>query len=201
MGVTEVFLTRVSQEKEGAYREWLGKIHRIEASFPGFRGVYVQAPKSKEEEWITLLHFDTPEHLDRWLASSERQEVLKALKPLVTSLKSHRLASPYAGWFLPAIKKGETPSAWKQTMIVLLVLFPLVMLELKFLSPLTSSLNFSLATFIGNALSVTLIAWPLMPIALFFLNWWLASEKGLTNQLGILLLIGLYLLEIAIFWN
>ena len=202
---TQIFVTEVSPDRESAYREWIAKIHQVEAKFPGFRGVYVQSPsQSQGKNWITLLQFDTPENLDRWLSSSEREEVLRESKPLISSLESHRVISPYAGWFSSIAKDGELPSVWKQTMIVLLVLFPIVMLELKFLPLLIGNLNPSLATFIGNAISVTLLAWPMVPIAIWFLGWWL-SPKGESRQratiMGTLVLTVLYLIEIAIFWN
>ncbi len=132
-GVTEVFVTQVSPDKEEAFHQWIAKIHQAEAKFPGFRGAYVQAPsREKSHHWITLLQFDTPENLDRWLSSSERQQALQESLPLITSLESHRVISPYAGWFTSLSNAGNVP-VWKQTMVILLVLFPLVMLELKFL--------------------------------------------------------------------
>lgn len=204
-GVTEVFVTQVSRENEAIYRQWIGKIHQAEAKFPGFKGVYMQSPnQSGGINWITMLRFDTVENLDRWLHSSERQEILNEAKSLITSLESHRMMSPYAGWFSSLTKEGKPPSVWKQTMLVLLVLFPIVMLELKYLSTFTASLNISLATFIGNAISVTLIAWPMMPIVIWFLGWWLkpASSSSLQiNLLGILFVLFLYLVEIIIFWS
>lgn len=205
--VTEVLMTQVSPDKEQAYREWIAKIHQVEAKFPGFRGVYVQSPSQGQgQNWITLLQFDTQENLDKWLSSSEREEVLRESKPLIASLESHRVISPYAGWFRSIAKDGEIPSVWKQTMIILLVLFPIVMLELLYLSPLLANLNLSAATFIGNAISVTLLAWPMVPIAIWFLRWWL-SPRGDKHQrtqatiTGTVVLIVLYLIEIAIFWN
>lgn len=202
--VTEVFVTQITPDKEKIYREWIAKIHQAEAKFPGFRGVYMQSPQNGGLNWITLLQFDTPKNLDRWLNSAERQQVLNEAKPLIVSIESHRMISPYAGWFAPLAKTGEMPPVWKQTMIILLVLFPIVMLELKYLSRLTAGLNISLATFIGNAISVTLISWPMMPIAIFFLGWWLVpqSEKRLRATIvGTLIMILMYLVEIAIFWN
>lgn len=205
--VTEVFVTQVNPDKELAYRQWTAKIHQIEAKFPGFRGVYVQSPTySQGKNWITLLQFDTPENLDRWLSSPERKEILSQGESLITSLESHRVISPYAGWFASIAKQGQIPAVWKQTMVVLLVLFPIVILELKYLSPLTATLNSSVATFIGNAISVTLIAWPFMPIAIWFLGWWLAPKGTASQQkkatlMGIGVLILLYFLEIAIFWK
>jgi len=204
-GVTEVFVTDVSPENEEAYRVWIAKMHQEEAKFPGFRGMFVQSPiPGRGRYWLTFLHFDTTENLDRWLTSTERQKVLEESKPLIASLESHRVFSPYGGWFESLEKNGELPSVWKQTMLVLLVLFPIVMLELKFLPYLTGKLNPSLGTFIGNAISVTLISWPFMPIAIWFLGWWLApggNRNVRTNLLGFAIVCGLYLAEIALLWN
>lgn len=203
-GVTEVFVTEVNPEMDRTYREWIAKIHQAEAKFPGFRGVYVQSPSTgKSKNWITLLQFDTPENLDRWLSSPERQEVLNESKTLIASLESHRVISPYAGWFSSIAQMGELPPVWKQTMIVLLVLFPIVMLEIRFLNPLLTGLNSALATFIGNAISVTLISWPMVPIAIWFLGWWLTpkSNKRSKTIVGTFLVVVLYLIEIALLWN
>lgn len=204
-GITEIFVTQVSPSKEAAFREWLSKIHQVEAKFPGFRGMYVQSPNQTQgNNWITLLQFDTQQNLDRWLSSPERKAVLKEADSLIASLDSHRVISPFAGWFSSFAEKGEMPPVWKQTMLILLVLFPIVMLEFKFLNPWTESLNVSLATFIGNAISVSLVSWPLMPIAIRSLRWWLAplhSQRLRINVLGTLLVALLYLIEIALFWN
>lgn len=203
-GITEVFVTQVDPKQNKAYQEWMAHIHQVEAGFPGFRGVYVQSPQANQgKNWITLLQFDTPENLDHWLTSVERQKVLKEAESFITSLESHRVISPYSGWFASLAKNGALPPVWKQTMVVLLILFPIVMGELKILSPWTVSLNPSLATFIGNAISVTLIAWPLMPIAIWLLGWWLSPKQVSYRSLlmGTSLVVLLYLLEIAIFWN
>ncbi len=201
-GVTEVFVTQVAPDMDEAFRKWLAKMHQAEAKFPGFRGVYVQSPSTTAKNWITMLQFDTPENLDRWLTSPERNQVLKESESFIASLESHRVISPYAGWFSSLAKTG-LPSVWKQTMVVLLVLFPIVIFEIKYLSPLTSQWGPSLATFIGNALSVTLIAWPMMPIAIRFLRWWLCpvTPRPSITLLGTLVVLALYLIEIAIFWN
>lgn len=203
-GVTEVLITRVAAEQEEGFRKWLAKIHQAEAKFPGFRGMYVQSPNDGcGIHWITFLRFNSAENLDRWLASSDRAEILKELDPMITALESHRVISPYAGWFGSIAKVGEIPSVWKETMLVLLVLFPIIMLEFKFLSPFTHGLNISLATFIGNAISVSLIAWPGMPLAIWFFAWWLSPRGDRTkiNLAGTLLLLIVYLIEILILWS
>lgn len=203
--VTEVFFSQVKPENEHAFREWMAKMHHAEAKFPGFKGVYVQTPgRSKGGNWITLLQFDSPENLDRWLSSKERLAILKEAGPLLKSLDSHRVESPYAGWFSSMERGGEVPPAWKQTMIVLLVLYPLVMLEMKFLSPHLTELNPALATFIGNAISVSLVSWPMVPLAITLLNRWLfpsAAHRFRVNVVGTLFVAALYLMEIILLWK
>lgn len=203
-GITEVIVTQVAPGTEEEYRKWSGKIHEVEAKFPGFKGVYVQSPAStKGGNWITLLQFDSQENLDRWLNSAERKAVLEESTSLITSLESHRVISPYGGWFSSIAKAGAVPAVWKQTMVVLLVLFPIIMFEIKFLNPHIGNLGPSLSTFIGNAISVTLLAYPAMPFAIKCLRWWLVptSPRKSISTLGALLVIALYLFEIAIFWN
>lgn len=204
-GVTEVIITEVVPEKNNFYRQWLSKIHEAEARLPGFRGMYVQTPiKGQGRYWVTFLQFDTSENLDKWLNSPVRQEILKELGPLIKAFESHRIISPYAGWFGSIAKIGAMPPLWKQTMLVLLVLFPIVMMEFKYLNPLTKALNLSLGTFIGNAISVMLISWPMMPIAIFLFGWWLTPQAWnwkKINVLGTLILLGIYLVEIILFWH
>lgn len=204
-GVTEVFITQVSPGKEDNFRHWIAKIHQVEAKFPGFRGLYVQAPtESHSQNWISLLQFDTSENLDRWLSSPERQLILQESENLISSIESHRMISPYAGWFASVSKGGKAPAEWKQGMMVLLVLFPVVMLEMKYLNPLIINLNRSLGTFIGNMISVGLVTWPLMPIAIRMLRWWLSpppSKEFAWGLQGFLLVLFLYALEVILLWN
>lgn len=204
-GITEILVAQISTEREEEYKRWSAKIHQMEATFPGFLGVFVQSPAGNGgRNWITFLQFDTAKNLDNWINSKERKELLKESQGLIHSLENHRIASAYSGWFSSIAEQGTLPPVWKQTMIVLLVLFPIVVFEIKYLSPLTSILNSSLATFIGNAISVSLIAFPFMPFALLFFGNWLASNnvahKKKTIQ-GTIIILFLYLIEIVLFWH
>ncbi|MBA3238993.1 MAG: hypothetical protein H0T62_11690 [Parachlamydiaceae bacterium] len=199
--VTEVFVTEVSPGMEKKYLAWSSKIHKVEAKFPGFRGTYVQFPAGKDKYWITLLKFDSIENLENWLQSPERSFVLQESLPLISSLVSHRVISPYSGWFASISGTGVQPPLWKQTMLILLVLFPLVMIEMKYLSPLTNGLNYALGMFIGNAISVALISYPMLPLAIYFLKWWLTTKNVATTILGTGVVILLYMVELTFFWN
>lgn len=199
-GVTEIIISKVHADKVEDYKRWLSKIHKEEARFPGFRGMYVHPPlENKENFWITLLQFDTQENLDNWVNSKVREELIREGGVMVALLERHRIISPYSGWFQSLAKQGETPSAWKQTMLVLLVLYPIVMLEMKYLSPLLHHLKLPVSTFIANAVSVSLISWPLLPLVIKKLSWWLESSDKKKVALGTALVSAAYLLEISIF--
>jgi uncharacterized protein len=203
--VTEVIATVVKPGFENAYREWAARIHAAEAQFPGYRGGLLQPPISdKQPCWTTLVRFASPQELESWLNSSAREKLLREHEALVESWTMHRLGSSFAGWFPGDEPDREPPTTLKQSMVVLLVLFPIVMAELRFLSPMLRGIAPAPATFVGNALSVALIGWPFMPIAIVFLNWWLSPKKGsgsLYRAAGYVLLSVLYAAEIAVLWN
>lgn len=200
--VTEVITTVVEPGREEAFQAWAEDMQSRQATFPGYMGTLVQAPLSSDiPYWTTLVRFSTPEQLDAWLGSEDRKTLLERSDPRVSHWRSQRLASPFAGWF-PTEPDQAPPAAWKQTMLVLLVLFPIVMLEIRFLSPILAGLHLAVSTFIGNAISVSLVSWPLMKFAVLCLNWWLQPDlahRWRTEVLGACTIIGLYAAEILIF--
>lgn len=202
-GVVEVIVTEVNPAYADAYRAWIGKIHAAESKFPGFRKVYIQSPSRKEgRSWVTFLQFDNARNLDRWLDSPERKEILQESESFVEKIESHRVVSSFAGWFADRSGLNAIPPVWKQTMLVLLVLFPIVMVELKYLSPLLTGFNSSVATFIGNAISVSLISWPMMPVCIRCLRWWLnpqGNNSGTITFFGTLFICLLYGFEVLLF--
>ena len=85
---------------------------------------------------------------------------------------------------------------------MLLTLYPIVMLELLFLNPLTQSLGMAVATFIGNLLSVAATGFLLIPLALRAFEWWLLPGPDHSPQVeaaGIALIVSLYALSVVVF--
>lgn len=204
-GVTEIIVTQVLPKNAAAFRIWNAKIHQEEGKFKGFRGVYLQSPTTqKGTTWITMLQFDNLENLDKWLLSTIRKKLLNEASSFIDTIESHRVISSYAGWFANIAKVAEVPPVWKQSMVVLLVLFPVVMLELRYLLPLLQPLNRTLSTFIANTISVALLSFPMMPIAITLLKWWLYPQKAASLAItlfGTLVLFLLYSLEIYLLWD
>jgi len=200
--VTEVVTTYVKPGKDHEYQIWAEKMHCAEAQFPGYRGGFLQPPlKQKQHYWTTLVRFATPEQLDAWLNSPLRQNLLREHEELVSSWEHHTLPNSFAGWFPTDAVSGESPKNWKQSMLVVLMLFPIVMLEMRFLNPLIRGLNLAQGTFIGNVVSVFVLAWPFMPLIIRVMNWWLLPAKDAPKWItpaGIGLLLVLYGAEIMV---
>jgi hypothetical protein len=126
--VTEIITVSVKPGIEEAYRDWVDRIRQMEAKFPGDRGL--------QDDWISLRRFDTSEHLNSWLQYDARRDASREVEPSIDE-RDQQVAASFSDWFTFGDNAGQVPSNWKQSMIVLLTLYPIAMLELLFLNPLT----------------------------------------------------------------
>jgi uncharacterized protein len=200
--VTEIITVSVKPGKEEAYHAWVDRIRQMEARFPGYKGLQLQPPiPGLQDDWVSLLRFDTSEHLNAWLTSDARRAALKEVEPFIEQ-REQQVATAFSGWFTFGDAPGQVPPNWKQAMVVLLTLFPVVMLELLYFSPLLQSLNLAVATFIGNLLSVAALTWLLVPWANRAFDWWLRPAGGGSPRIeaaGISLIFGVYALSVLVF--
>jgi uncharacterized protein len=200
--VTEIITVSVKPGMEEAYRDWVDRIRQVEARFPGYQGLQLQPPiPGLQDDWVSLLRFDTAEHLNAWLESDARREALREVEPFIDQ-RERQVASAFSGWFTFGDAPGQAPSSWKQSMIVLLTLYPIVMLEQLFLNPLLHSLGMAEAIFIGNLLSVAATGFVLIPLAIRAFEWWLLPGPNASSRVeaaGIALIVGLYALSIVVF--
>jgi antibiotic biosynthesis monooxygenase (ABM) superfamily enzyme len=202
---TEVIITTIKPGKEEAYRAFADRIQRVQQTFPGYIGSFVQPPQHNERGWTTVLRFQAVRDLDRWLNSSERAALLKESDDLIDRFEAQRVDTSLPGWVPADPTTGRPPSIWKTAALVLLTLFPVVMIELKFLTPrlVAAHVPPALGTFIGNAISVALTTWPLMPLAIRAFSPWLFPEKRprwlvLTSPA---ILGACYLVELVVLWR
>jgi antibiotic biosynthesis monooxygenase (ABM) superfamily enzyme len=202
-GVTMVMVTDIKPGKEAAYRAWADRIQKLQSTFPGYVGSFVQPPQHNETGWTTVLRFDSAGNLENWLKSDARAAMIKESEALVQGFRAQRIDTSFPGWVPNDPATGKPPNMWKTAALVLLTLFPVVMLELRFPNPHLQALNPALRTFIGNAISVALTTWPLMPLAIWGFHAWLFPEKQprwLTHTLPLILVI-CYAIEIALLWH
>ena len=199
-----VVSAQVLPGSESWYAEWQGRVQAVEQTFPGYVGQRLQAPiPGTNPEWITLVAFDSPANLEAWMSSHERRELLREAEPHVRTSDVRPAQSAFESWFRDDSGLLSPPPAWKLSAIVLLVLYPVVMLEILTLNKVTSGLGVALSTFVGNVVSVGLTGFLLIPWASRLLRWWLVPPVNLTMRRtvsGIVVVALLYAVSIVVFW-
>ncbi len=204
--VTEVIFSKIKAGMEDTYREWTVRIQAAQAKYPGYRGMFLQPPAEKGGLWTTIIRFDTVGQLEAWMNAPERKKLLAESKAFIEHEQLTRLATSFPGWVPIDPVTGKGPPDWKTAMLVLLGLFPVVMLELRFLSPILTKLGLhaSLATFIGNSLSVAATSFITMPLFVRWFGWWLFLKEGQGRHVtlkGIAVLAVLFAVEVLVLWH
>jgi len=203
--VAVAIVTQVKPGQESTYREFEKQFQSAQAKRRGYRGVYLQPPTRKTPGvWTTLIRFDSPDALDEWFVSDERRKLLELADPVVSSTDYQAITGSFPGWF-PAQETGQKgPPNWKTAMLILLGLYPIVMLEIRFLNPQMHFMPSAVANFIGNAISVALTTWVTMPLLIKAFTPWLFPKKDTPASVGPVsfgLLVILFALEIALLWR
>ena len=203
--VTEVIFSRIKPGMEDVYREWTARIEAAQARYAGYSGMFVQPPDEQGGVWATIIRFTSAPQLEAWMNAPERKSLLQESKAFIQHEQLTRLATAFPGWVPINPVTGKGPPNWKTAMLVLLGLFPIVMLELRFLNPVLSRLGLhaSLATFIGNALSVAATSFITMPLFVRWLSWWLFPPDASTFRItakGVFILTVLFAAEIVALW-
>ena len=192
---------RVPLSAVDAFVKWQRGVTEAVEKFPGYDGTDTYPPTGGGEgDWVTLLHFEDHESLERWLDSPERARWVEKLRTTVGNFELQKLEGGFAEWFRGATAEtGKTPPGWKMVATVLFGLYPTVMLLTIFVSPYVNPLGMAFSMLIGNALSVSLLQWIIMPQLTRVLAPWLeANERrqrivslaGLAGLIGGMLLMG-----------
>ena len=205
--VTVVISMRVKPGQEAAFQEWQRRIAAAEATFEGFSGYRLEPPvPGVQDDWTTMLRFDSDAHLDAWLNSDQRQRLIEETPRFSNEFHTRKMRTGFDSWFTSG--KGATaksPPSWKQNMIVLLTLYPTVFLFGFFVqTPLLvgRGMPFWLALFLANAISTGLLGWLFVPWASRVLDWWLNPTPAAAprvNWAGIGLIVALYGLCLLMF--
>jgi uncharacterized protein len=194
-----VISTRVKDGQEVSYRRWEQRIAAAQARAPGFQGYRFEPPvPGVQDDWLAIIRFDSDRNLENWLKSPERLKLLKDSEFFTEHVDARIVRSGFDQWFSGSKSDAPGPPIWKQNMIVLLQLYPLVFLFGMFVQqPVLMDrirMPFWLALFIGNLVSVVLLNW-LVPWASKQLGWWLqpAGKAAVkTHILGAGVVIGIY---------
>jgi antibiotic biosynthesis monooxygenase (ABM) superfamily enzyme len=161
--VTVVVTHRVSREQVEDFLAWQERLRLAESAFEGFRGTELFRPvEGVQDEWTTLYRYDNAENLDKWLASTERRELL-AEGATFSDFHSRTIDNSFGSWFAFDERGNEAPppSDVKTSIAVWVGLYPTVVLLSLLLSPLHMPLWLGLL--IGNLFSSMLMTFLTMP--------------------------------------
>jgi antibiotic biosynthesis monooxygenase (ABM) superfamily enzyme len=208
--VSAVMSTRIKPGQEAAYRSWEQRISAIQARSPGFQGYRLEPPiAGVQDDWLAIVRFDSEDNLKHWLDSPARQELLKESVSFTDEFHTRIARTGFDQWF--DVTKGQSGGApaWKQNMLVLLMLYPVVfvfgaLVQTPWLIG-RAGLAFPLALFIGNVVSIVLLNY-LVPWTSRRFQWWLrpaatlASWPGIAGTLVLLALYGILILAFCTFF-
>ncbi|MEU9036091.1 antibiotic biosynthesis monooxygenase [Streptomyces sp. NPDC048352] len=161
--VTVVVTHRVHPGHVEEFLAWQRRMSHAESTFEGFRGSEVFRPvEGLQDEWTTLYRYDTAEHLDAWLTSDKRQEVLAEGRKF-DDFKLRTVDNSFGSWFAFAEngREAPAPSETKTALAVWVGLYPTVVLLTLALSPLRMPLWLGLL--VGNLLSSFTMSFFTMP--------------------------------------
>jgi len=204
--VTVVVSHPVDPGDEDAFLAWQERVTDAERKFAGFRGAELFRPVAGvQDEWTALYRYDTDEHLNTWLESTERKRLLDEGRRF-KDFRLHRISSPFGSWFAQpgGDEEGGGPAQWKTALSVLVGLYPTVVLLTLAINALWKKSELWAALLVGNILSVTLLTWVVMPIVTRALRFWLTGEGGRgsarVDALGLLASVAFLAVAAAVFW-
>jgi antibiotic biosynthesis monooxygenase (ABM) superfamily enzyme len=206
--VSAVISTRIKPGQEAAYRRWEQRIAAAQSKAPGFQGYRFEPPiPGVQDDWLAIVRFDTDANLQAWLASPERHKLLEDARPFTEEFHARIARTGFDQWFPVGAGDGPPPAVWKQNMLVLLLLYPVVFLFGLFVqTPFLigrAGLPFPVALFIGNVASVLLLNY-LVPWTSLRFGWWLrpaGQNPRRIDLIGTLLVVALYGLMVLAFWR
>lgn len=186
----------VPKDKQLAFRQWHQMlVHKIQQA-PGCIRVDFHSPlecKNGVLKWYSVLHFDSPTNLNNWLSSSDRREMIKSGEKLFQTYRFKSFTTGLEGWFSHQTGEEVThlgPAAWKQALVVVLGLYPIVFLQSKLFEALgiMQSWSYANSMLVNLFITTIILTWFVMPWLTRSLEFWLKpaymTSKAKTELFG-----------------
>ena len=193
------------QARQGSPISRLGRAH---PETPGdvsrlYRLVRPAAAAQRDAAGRRCYHFDSAANLDEAGSNPRSARRCQGERGPDQGFLAQRVDTSFPGWVPNDPTTGKPPNMWKTAGARTAHALPLVMLEIRFLNPHLETLNPAVGTFIGNAITVALTTWPLMPLAIWGFSAWLFPEnrpRWLVTVMPLVLVL-CYAIEIALLWK
>lgn len=171
----------VPRQKGWSFRLWHRQLVRSAKASQGFvRADRYRPLKCKDGvlKWHCVLHFEKPEHLNQWLASTQREAALQTGKSIFEAYKFKSFSTGLEGWF--SQRSGSEidslgPPVWKQILSVVLGLYPVISVQERVFGYFGILEDWPPAIALCANLIVTscILSFVVMPIIVRLLHFWL----------------------------
>ncbi len=160
-----------------AYEAWTRGINEAAQQFDGFLGVEIIRPRDHSHpEYVVIVKFDNYVHLRDWLTSSVYQTWMEKSHHFISTRSHQHLPSGLEMWFTLPKNMPQTPphpAYYKQVILGVLAVYPLILLANLVLAPLLNGLPALLALLISVTFVSALLTYPVMPWLTKGLAFWL----------------------------
>lgn len=196
---TYTFQNNLSREQIGHFRVLQEKMDAAAKGFDGYLGRQLVVEGHEDGIQCTVrIHFHSLEQCLAWLDSRQRRQLLnEAEKSMGYTYRSGLEQHSFEQWLSTRIRKK--PPTWKVNLLVWLALYPSLMLLAIAGQSSLGTLPMPLRTFIGNAITIPITGWLLVPWLSRVYQPWLERRSTRWQRLGTLSILGLLLAWLALF--
>jgi antibiotic biosynthesis monooxygenase (ABM) superfamily enzyme len=165
--VTSVIRHTVRAGSESRYEAWFREVTTIAQTFPGHEGVDLIRPPKGSRTYAVVLHFDTTEHLGRWLSSDARNRFIAEIKPHLEGGNQADIRTGLEFGTTAPDSEQKYARTYKQFLITWSVIFPLTIFVPRVLHPLFKTVPFlglpGISNLLISAMIVGLLTCVIMP--------------------------------------
>jgi len=172
--VTVVWSQRIARQNHDAFvalhDDVLGRLQTVE----GFLASDLLPPVDGiQDDYVIVSAFASRAALDGWLVSEDRRAWVEQIEHLVEGERTMNVVGGFGGWFPALPTRPEGPKRWKQSIAVLIALFPTTLTISLIRGEIAPNMNVVVSVFIGNVLGVIALSYVLMPRVTRWLGAWL----------------------------
>lgn len=183
--VTLVISEVIEASQVSAYEAWTRGINQDAQLFNGFLGVDVIRPRDHNHpEYVVIVKFNTYDHLRDWMISPTYRGWLEKSHGLINTRSLQHLPSGLELWFSLPKTYSEIglrlphPPYYKQVLMGVLAVYPLILLANLLLEPLLRELPPLLALLISVIFVSALMTYPVLPFLSKAMGFWLYPKAG-----------------------
>jgi len=142
--VTSIISHKVKRGNEKNFEEWSKKITAKASEHDGFQSVTIIKPTDPSNlEYVAIVQWSNYENLKKWQQSDDLKQMLKESEEFSMSTKNLHEEAGMEIWFdWPSdTNRMSKPAFYKQTLIAIMVVLPLIFSVGAILRPLLSGLD------------------------------------------------------------